>query len=204
MSLFRPLFGRSKQEIWQQFCAETGGVYVAGSFWKGDKVEASHGQWTVTLDTYVVSTGKSAITYTRMRAPYVNPEEFTFTIYRKGIFSDLGKWLGMQDVAVGFPEFDEAFVIKGNDEQKLRQLFANQKIRDLINAQPTIRFSVARGGQGIWAGNHLPPGVDQLLFQVIGVIKDVERLKLLYELFSETLDELCRMGTAYGQPPSGG
>ena len=51
-----------------------------------------------------------------MRAPYVNPDGFRFTIYRQGVFSDIGKWLGMQDVTVGCPEFDEAFIIKGNNE----------------------------------------------------------------------------------------
>jgi len=37
----------------------------------------------------------------------------------------------------------------------------------------------------------------------VGVIKDVERLKLLYELFSETLDELCRIGSARQTAPDG-
>jgi hypothetical protein len=36
---------------------------------------------------------------------------------------------------------------------------------------------------------------------VTGVIKNVDRLKLLYDLFSETLDELCRMGAAYEKNP---
>jgi hypothetical protein len=36
---------------------------------------------------------------------------------------------------------------------------------------------------------------------VVGVIKDVARLKLLYDLFSKTLDELCRMGSAYENDP---
>jgi hypothetical protein len=36
---------------------------------------------------------------------------------------------------------------------------------------------------------------------VVGVIKDVERLKALFELFSETLDQLCRIGSAYERAP---
>jgi hypothetical protein len=201
MSLLRTLFGPSKEEIWQQFCAETGGRIVDGGCWKGSKVEATHGQWIVTLDTHTVSTGKSSITYTRMRAPYVNPDGFRFIIYRKGIFSDIGKWLGMQDVTVGYPEFDEAFIIKGNDEQKLRRLFSSQTIRELTDAQPEIRFSVVDDEQRFWGSSGFPPDVDELHFQVVGVIKDVERLKRLYDLFSETLDELCRMGSAYENPP---
>ena len=142
MSMLRDLFGPSRDEIWQQFAAAVGGSLTEGGFMKGgSKVQAAHGQWMVTLDNYVVSTGKSAVIFTRMRAPYVNPDGFQFTIYRRGIFSDLGKWLGMQDVNVGVPQFDADFVIKGNDEAKLRRLFADARLRDLINAQPNINFS---------------------------------------------------------------
>jgi hypothetical protein len=63
------LFGPSKEEVWSQLCSEINVRYVDGGFWKGDMVQATHGPWTVTLDTYVVSTGKSAVAYTRMRAP---------------------------------------------------------------------------------------------------------------------------------------
>jgi hypothetical protein len=111
----------------------------------------------------------------------------------------MGKWFGMQDVTVGQEDFDRDFVIKGNDEQKLRRLFSSQKIRDLISAQPDIHFSV-KDDEGYWS-NRFPDGVDELYFQVVGVIKDVERLKFLYELFAETLDELCTMGSAYQQAP---
>ena len=52
-----------------------------------------------------------------------------------------------------------------------------------------------------WFGTSFPEGVDELHFQTVGIIKDVERLKLLYELFAETLDQLCRMGAAYKQSP---
>jgi hypothetical protein len=201
MSLLRKWFGPSKQEIWKQLCAATNASYVAGDFWKGDKVEARHGEWTVTLDTYTVSTGKSSVTYTRMRAPYMNPDGFAFTIYRKGFFSDLGKRLGMQDVDVGYREFDEAFIIKGNDENKLRELFSNRRIRELVAAQPNIRFSVVDDERKFWGKKGFPADVDELHFQVVGVIKDVERLKLLFELFSVTLDELCRMGSAYDSDP---
>jgi hypothetical protein len=200
MSLLRTWFGPSKEEIWQQFCAQTGASMVEGGFWQGSKVEARHGEWTVTLDTYTVSTGKFAATFTRMRAPYVNPDGFTFAIYRKGVFSTIGKRLGMQDVSAGYPEFDEAFIIKGNDEQKLCRLFSNQRIRELISAQPAIWFSVKDLDGGFW-GKGFPQGVDELHFQIGGVIKDVDQLKLLYELFSETLDELCRMGSACENDP---
>ena len=113
-------FGPSKDEVWRQLSEEIGAEFVEGGFWKGSKVQAHVGPWTVTLDTYTDRPARAHVTYTRMRAPYVNPEGFRFTIYRKGFFSDLGKLLGMQDIEVGDPEFDEAFIIKGNDEDRVR------------------------------------------------------------------------------------
>jgi hypothetical protein len=199
MTFLGSLFGPSREEIWRQFAGQTGSQYVPGGFWKGDKVEATHGPWTVVLDIYVVSTGKSAIAYTRMRAPYVNPDGFRFTVYRKGVFTEIAKWLGMQDVTIGHDDFDRDFVIKGNDEQKLRRLFSIQKVRELIAAQPQIHFSVKDDEGKLWGD--FPEGVDELLFLVVGEIKDLQRLKLLYDLFAETLDELCRMGSAYEQAP---
>jgi hypothetical protein len=201
MSFRASLFGPSRDEIWRQFASTVAGDFTDGGFWNGAKVEATHGPWTVVLDTYRVSTGKSSITYTRMRAPYVNPDGFQFNVYRRGVFSNLGKWLGMQDVTVGYSQFDEDFIIKGNDEAKLRRLFASEKIRELIAAQPDIHFSVRDDEEKFWGGRNFPSNVDELYFKVIGTIKDVDRLKLLYDLFSETLDELCRMGSANEDSP---
>jgi hypothetical protein len=43
--------------------------------------------------------------------------------------------------------------------------------------------------------------VDELHFQVVGVIKDVDRLKSLFDLFAAVLDQLCKIGSAYKQEP---
>jgi hypothetical protein len=199
MNTLRKLFGPSKKEIWQQLCAATGADYVPGGFWKGDKVQATHGEWTITLDTYQVSTGKAQIVYTRLRAPYVNPDQFRFTIYRHGLFTEIAKWFGMQDIEVGHADFDRDFVIKGSEESKLRALFDSSRLRELIAAQPEIHLTV-KDNEGLF-GADFPADTDELCFHVSGVIKDVERLKLLFELFAETLDQLCHIGSAYEEAP---
>ena len=202
MSL-RTMFGPSRKEIWRQLSADIGATYVEGGFGKGDRVEATHGEWTVTLDvfTQVISTGKATtvIQHTRMRAPYVNPDQFRFTIHRRGLFTEIAKYFGSQDVSIGHEEFDHDFVIKGTDERKLRALFDNDKLRTLIAAQPKVNLTV-KDDEG-WFGAKFPDGVDELQFMVVGVIKDVERLKQLFDLFAETLDQLCRIGSAYEKSP---
>jgi hypothetical protein len=199
MGVLRRVFGPSRKEIWTQLSTEIGAQYKDGGFWKGDKVVAAHGAWTVTLDSYAVSTGKVTIVYTRMRAAYVNPSGFRFKVYRRGLFSDVGKWFGMQDIEVHVEPFDRDFIIKGTDENKVRELFSSPKIRELVALQKDIQFEV-KDDEG-WFGPSFPEGVDELSFVVVGVIKDIERLKLLYELFAETLEQLCRIGAAYQRTP---
>jgi hypothetical protein len=199
MNPLRRLFGPSRAEVWRQLSSEVEGHYVSGGFWKGDKVHVTHGEWTLTLDTYAVSTGNVTIVYTRMRAPYVNADGFRFSIYRKSIFSGIGKMFGMQDVEIGAEPFDSDFIVKSADESKIRALLAVEGIRALIERQREIQISV-KDDEG-WFGPKFPEGVDELYFSVLGVIKDVERLKALFDLFAATLDELCRMGSAYESDP---
>src|SRR5262245_871079 len=111
-------FGSSKDEVWRRLSQEIGAEFIEGGLWKGSKVQAHVGAWTVTLDIGASDEdGKTRVT--RIRAPYVNPEGFRFTIYRYSVFAELGKLLGMQDIEIGDPQFDDAFIIKGNNENRV-------------------------------------------------------------------------------------
>ncbi len=193
------MFGPNKDEVWRRLSQEIGGDFLDKGFWKGSKVQVHDGPWTVTLDTYTVQTGHAHVTYTRMRAPYVNPENFRFTLYRKNLFSGLGKFLGMQDIEVGHPEFDDAFIVKGTDEFRMRDFLDDARVRELLMAQPQIRLEV-KDSEG-WFGPSFPANVDELHFQVVGVLKDEARIKALFELFSAVLDRLVEIGSAYKEPP---
>ncbi len=199
MGLLREIFGPSKDEIWSQLSQEIGADYQAGGFFTSGKVTLSHRQWEITLDTYTVSSGKSSTTYTRIRAPYVNPDGFQFTVYRKSIFSWLGKLMGMQDIEIGDQFFDDEFIIQATQADLIERLLADTDIRQLIQQQPSIHFQV-KDDEG-WFGKKFPEGVDELYFQAYGVIKDKQILKDLFDLFSRVLDELCRLGSAYEQAP---
>ena len=194
MSILKALFGPSQKEIWRQLSREVRGRFHEGGFLSTSAVQARHRDWIITLDTYTQSTGNTTQTFTRLRAPYFNPEGFRFEIYRASIFSGLGKSLGMQDIQVGHRRFDEDFVIKGTEAGRVRRLFDNEKIRRLINAQPKIRLSV-KAHEG-WLSK-FPAGVDELHFQSGGVIKDLAQLRALFDLFAEVLQQVCHEGRAY-------
>ena len=135
----------------------------------------------------------------KIAAAFPHRDQFEFQIYRRGFFSDLAKRLGMQDIEVGHPDFDRNFIVKGSNESKLRQLFENARIREFVSAQPRIDFKIE-------TGEPRPGSIEseaELKFTSVGVIKDVDRLKQLFDLFAETLDQLNRMGTASPPPTEG-
>jgi hypothetical protein len=199
------LFGPSKDDVWTQFAEAVDGDFTDGGFFRPDVVHAKVGEWTVTLGTYTTggeaqATGGGApVTFTRMRAPYLNKDGFGFTVYRAGLFTPIGRLLGAQDIEVGDAQFDRDFVVKGNDEHKVRALFGGERIRRLVSAQRSIRFEV-KDDEG-WFQQKFPDGVDELYFSAAGVIKDLGRLRLLFDLFAETLNQLCHIDSAYEDDP---
>jgi hypothetical protein len=193
-------FGRQRREVWQELARRTHGTFVSGGFWKDDRVQVPLDPWTITLDTYTVSAGQhSHITYTRIRAPYRNSSQFRFKIYRKTIFSALGKLLGMQDVPVDHPEIAQTFVVKGSDEMRVRELLDDAPLRELLvrSMSGVLQVNDKEG----WFGPKYPADSDLLYFQVQGVVKDLDQLLNLVDLFALCLDRLVEIGAAEREHP---
>ncbi|MFK7925163.1 MAG: DUF3137 domain-containing protein [Bacteroidia bacterium] len=190
------LFGKNKREIWRQLAEQLEGDFFRGKMLKPDRVEAFYGDWMVTLDTFTVD----KMTFTRIRAPYVNRDDFIFKIFREHSGHRLGKIFGMKDIEVGYQPFDKDFVIQGSDERKLQMMFANPKIRELISFQPKILLQLRREAP-LFQKPRFPQDVNELYYHTGKIINDLEQLEDLFELFSHTLDHLCAIGTAYADDP---
>ncbi len=198
--MLRGLFGPSKAEIWSQMAADIGASYIEGGWFKGDGVVYRHGEWKLVLDTYTVRRDKSSTTYTRMRAPFVNKDGLYFKIYREGFFSSVGKFFGMEDLEIGDPFFDESFVVKGNSHRQLLRLLSDEPLKNLINKQPRIHLEI-RDDEG-WFGPDFSDGVDELYFSRVGVMRDINELQALFELFTHTLTRLVQIDSAYEDDPN--
>ena len=195
----KSIFGPSKDEIWTQIATDIEGEFIEGGFWGKDVLIYKHGEWQILLDTYVVSTGTSSYSVTRMRAPFINKDGLYFKISREGFFSSIGKFFGMQDIEIGDPFFDKQFVIKGNNPEKIKLLLADSRIKELCQSQPQIHLSI-KDDEG-WFGTDFPEGVDELYFECIGVIKETALLKALFGLFCLVLQRLVQIDSAYADDP---
>jgi hypothetical protein len=187
-------FGFDYEESWRALAAEMEGRFTAGSWGSGSRVDVNVGDWTITLDVYVIHTGKSVIHYTRLRAPYVNPTGFRFKLFREGFFAKIGKSFGMQDVVIGVPEFDDAWVVQGTDEERLRALFSTLDLRTLLRGAGDVSFAV-KDDEG-WFATKFPEGVDELALTTLGLVNDLDRLRVFFALFAATLERLAETGDA--------
>src|SRR4051794_30986379 len=185
----RRIFGLSRKEVWNVLAAEINARHETGGWWKSDRVVANVGtSWQIVLDTYTEQHGETSTTYTRLRAPFRSRDGFRFRIYRKSIFSGLGKMLGMQDIEIGDQFFDADFIIQSDRPAQVKRLLDNVRIRNHLAAQPRVSFAV-RDNEG-WFGKTFPPDADELRFVAIGVIKDLDLLHGLFDLFADTLHQL--------------
>ena len=203
MSIRRSIFGPSKDEIWRQIASDMEGEFIDGGFWGANAVAYNHGEWRIILDTRTESTysGTMMVTtrLTRMRAPFINKDGLSFDISHEGFFSSIGKLLGVQDIEIGEPVFDDRFLIKGNHPEKIKLLLADDRIRGLFRKQPKVHLRI-KDDEGIF-GADFPDGVDELYFECDGVIKETEILKDLFELFCLILERLVQIDSAYEDDP---
>ena len=182
----KSIFGPSKDEIWSQIATDIGGEFTKRKGGKGVLLYR-HGEWQILLSTYTVRTsGDSSTTDTQMRARFINKGGLYFRIYREGFFSSIGKFFGMQDIKIGDPFFDKQFVIKGNNPEKIKQLLADSRVKELCQRQPSIHLRIKN---------------NELYFTCAGVMKEKVLLKGVFELFGLILERLVQIDSAYADDP---
>ncbi|MEZ0004806.1 hypothetical protein ABH942_000149 [Flavobacterium sp. 28YEA47A] len=138
-----------KNNIWKEFAKETGGSFVKGYSWHSDRTEIEHNKWLIVFDNYTIWSGKLSTKVTRIIAPIISADNFQFEIYRADFTRKIEKLFGAQDVEIGYPEFDKAFIIKSNNEFKTKSLLRNKKIRDSIALQKDVNILIS-DQKGIW------------------------------------------------------
>ena len=188
---------RVGDETWEQFCGRVDAA-VAG-YLRGGCARVTYRNWCVTLDTNVVPAGAAASVVTRMRAPFAGGRGFRFKLQRRDLLDALAARLRIHSSETGQADFDREFVVRSDDDGKVRRLFEDPDIRRLLRSQPSVNMEL-RGGDGPF-GATLPEGVDELVLRASGFVTNAERLRRLFALFALTLDRLCHIGSAREDRP---
>lgn len=84
--------------------------------------------------------GFEAVAFTSFSAYLYGRDNFRFAIHSQSFTDELGKFFGMQDLTLGYRNFDEKFIIKSNDEKRMSNLFADMKVRNALLSLPDLSF----------------------------------------------------------------
>ncbi|QDU78527.1 hypothetical protein Pla110_02310 [Polystyrenella longa] len=187
----RFLFGPSQRKIWSEIAQDIGGDFVEGGFWRPAVLTQEHRHWKLTLDTYTQSSGNTSISYTRLRVPFLNPQDFRFRVYTASIFTRLGELLGMQNINVGDPGFDQKMVVKGDRINVIREVLNHPDIQAkfLMFSWIEFRIDVEKG----FFSSKFPEGATQLKFTLKGVLRDQERIKNLFLLAIMLIEQMVKL-----------
>ncbi|GAU77006.1 hypothetical protein [Fusibacter sp. 3D3] len=180
---------RNKKSAWEELSKKRNGTYGKSTFTKHENVIFQYKNTSIVLDRYTTMVGSTPIMNTRIRSIFKNPTRLSFKLYHEGFFSSLSKMLGMQDILIGDDEFDQRFVVKSNDEIKIRQLLSDYKLKQLLFFGKPITLEIKLKDKCL---NSKDESI--LLYQATGVIKDIDTLENILNIFERFIDHMIEIG----------
>jgi hypothetical protein len=120
--------------------------------------------------------------YTTLRSSVASSNDFEFLIQPEDFLNRLGKLFGGQDVVLGYPEFDKNVLVKTNNPERLKTLFADAETRELFVALSGYSF-------GITTSKDDESKVLELHIQRVIAVED---MKHAFDAFVRALDLLTR------------
>lgn len=115
---------------------------------------------------------------------------FRFAVHRDGFIDDIGKFLGMQDVEVGYAELDKHLIIKTNDETKVKALFTDSKVRAVFEKLDDFDFGTRM--HPIENSDHRQAFLE---LNIENGITEPAELRKLYSAFYSVLDTIAGFTT---------
>ena len=130
MDIIRKFSGETEAEIWQQVTAD---LQQQGDL-LDYAAELNQNGRIIYLDIDIDLGGgfESGYATTRFLVPLFSNPALRFHIHPEDWISEIGKFLGMEDVELGFPRMDKAYIVKTNQPETLQTLFSNEEIRATI------------------------------------------------------------------------
>ena len=120
-----------KRPTWERFAAAHG-----GRFWITETIDGIWELFHLTIpfmetEIVFVETDNHPLKLSSTLDP---TDGFLFTIWPQDFVDGVMHFFGAQDVVIGDVEFDKAFVVKANDERRVKRLLESQEIKSFLLA----------------------------------------------------------------------
>lgn len=180
--------------VWRDFADSKGGKVVSDSSKENDPIVSIHipveGSNAVVTITPQSLKNKSRGSGTTASLNYAPREHFVFSIRTEKGVDQIGKALGMQDIQLGDQDFDHRYLIQGTDVGKVRNLFADMKLRDLILENGPSELRLHADGADLPAEHKLPDGKHSIVYGNEKLLDKFEQLEAVYSVLTSLVHRL--------------
>ncbi|MBI3882987.1 MAG: hypothetical protein HY305_01890 [Sphingobacteriales bacterium] len=115
--------------------------------------------------------------------PQIN--NFRFALYHEAFIDKLYKMLGMEDVVIGYPEFDKQLIVKTNDAIKAKAIFIDTNVRQVFQSLHNFTLHIVHRHI-----NGKPEKQDMLEFTIDRGILNPIKLRRIYHAFVSVLTSI--------------
>ena len=177
------VIGQTEEEIWQQINDK--GIVSKSIYECQVLLKQGSREVLLVIDIDLGGGFESGYELTQITADLHKKLDFKFAIHHEGFFDEIGKFLGMQDITTGYAEFDEKVVVKSDNEEKVKALFADSNARQVFGTLEGFTFGIH--------SHHIPHSDDKKyileLYIDTGITEPTE-LRKIYHAFVTILDAL--------------
>lgn len=114
---------RRRLELFQRLARDYSGTVDSTGVFEFPRLRFQHGGTQALLKFSSHSDGENRYFKTHFSI-YLPPRTLRCDIQPTGVLASMQRFLGMQDIQIGSRQFDDAFVITGNDEEAIRTLLS--------------------------------------------------------------------------------
>jgi len=182
-------------DFWNKFAVLSSGETFNGLAQYHDGVKVDYNGITIYFDHFDLWSGKFSSTLTRVYAQFSSLDNFKFKIDSSSLTSKISEFFGSQDIKIGRKEFDDKFIIKSNNEFKIKKILDNPNTRACLSSIDDVHLEIS-DSNGIWEGN-LSDGKLELSFYFDEIINDSDRLIPILILFRYIIDDLQEMKSVH-------
>jgi hypothetical protein len=189
--------------VWRDFADSKGGEVVSDTTKENNPIlhvfiPVEGSEASIRLTPFSIK-GKSKGSGTSASLHYSPKEHFSFYIRTEKGVDQIGKAFGLQDIILGDPDFDKQFLIQGTDEGKVRNLFADMHLRDVILQNGLSELRLVTDGAQLPAGHKLPTGRHAIVYSTEKVLDKFEQLEAIYSILTQVVHRIGAIPALVGE-----
>ena len=152
MENYKIISGEKEDEIWSQVRSDLANIAYPFVYHANIRENDRIVSLTIEVDLggglesgfqYTSLTAPVPLQFTTMTSRLNQNKDFRFVLHDEDFIDKVGKFFGMEDVQIGYPEFDKKLIVKTNNSEKVKEIFADDQTRKLFETLGSFNMHIS-------------------------------------------------------------